>query len=586
MDLKIKNKISWQITIMHLLFGVLFVMAVVLYKERLFVDCGFYIFYTINDQFFRIENQRYVLAISQLLPLAEVYAGAGLKTILMTYSLCHVTFYYIIFLVLVYRFKDITAGLAILFLQTIGQLYLYFSPMLEICYGAALLVLFYVLLNRTDWSRWRWFWLILLEFMILTSHPENFIIFFFVVALHIIQNGYQRKLHNVFIFIFLGLMIAKFFTFSEYESNKIHYMMKQHENKLYQNFYSPDYVKGIANVLYSYFSELVVFFFITLYILIKKKQWKITSLFVFTVLGIIVLINVTNYANEFSRYRESLYNPLVPVIALAFLYLFYNHLSSNGKIISFLLLTLIIIHRMFQIYQYSKPFTQRVVQMENIIRHAAKKSGSKFLINLENCERKNWQLNWSYALESIMLSSLTETGKSVTIATEEDVQNIKAGLPLTNQSVMITRWDIRNDQSLNKKYFNCIDGPYIPLNSIDTTVNPEIYQGKINLMIPKKLSYKKNQTVYVPVSIVNRSSTPLYSGIKNSITLTYHWVEKESGSMMKGFSTPLEVDVSDEYRQVIEAETPGDKGNYVLLVDLLIHDKRLHIDAESEVEIH
>src|SRR5437016_6070161 len=107
-----KKKIAWQTAIMHGLFAVLFIMAFYLYKERLFLDCGYYIFYAINDQFFQVDHHRFVLAISQLLPLAEVYAGAGLKTVLITYSISHVLFYYLLFLIVVYRLKDPAAGIA------------------------------------------------------------------------------------------------------------------------------------------------------------------------------------------------------------------------------------------------------------------------------------------------------------------------------------------------------------------------------------------------------------------------------------------------------------------------------------------
>src|SRR5207237_3728904 len=117
-----KNSL-WQIVAMHALFAVFFVMAFILYKERLFVDCAYYIFYTVNDQFFRVDHHRFVLAISQLLPLAEVYLRIGLKTILVTYSLGHVLFYYALLLIVVHRFQDVTAGIAILLLQVIGQLY-------------------------------------------------------------------------------------------------------------------------------------------------------------------------------------------------------------------------------------------------------------------------------------------------------------------------------------------------------------------------------------------------------------------------------------------------------------------------------
>jgi len=62
----------------HLPWVVLFALAALLYKARIFADSGFYVSQFINNQSFWIECQRVVLGISQLIPLMGVWWG--LKT--------------------------------------------------------------------------------------------------------------------------------------------------------------------------------------------------------------------------------------------------------------------------------------------------------------------------------------------------------------------------------------------------------------------------------------------------------------------------------------------------------------------------
>src|SRR5690606_12422773 len=150
-------------------------MAVLLYKERLFADASYYAFHAINSGFFHVEHGRIVLALSQIIPLIGYYLHLPLQWLLVLSSVGHEVFYYSIFLILIYFIKDLRAALLLILVHLIGQLWLYYSPMLEICYGAALAVLFYSILSNEKYKNDFWLALLLLsQWFVMTSHLENF----------------------------------------------------------------------------------------------------------------------------------------------------------------------------------------------------------------------------------------------------------------------------------------------------------------------------------------------------------------------------------------------------------------------------
>ncbi|MBK7031567.1 MAG: hypothetical protein IPH45_21275 [Bacteroidales bacterium] len=126
----------------HAPWFILMALSIILYKERIFADSGFYVAQFINNRFFWIECQRIVLAISQVLPLSAVWIGLELKYVLILYSVSHVLFFYLLFLFVYYILRDRRSGLLIILTQTVGITFSFFTPMFELYYGVPLLITF------------------------------------------------------------------------------------------------------------------------------------------------------------------------------------------------------------------------------------------------------------------------------------------------------------------------------------------------------------------------------------------------------------------------------------------------------------
>ncbi len=531
----------------HVYFLFMFVLAYHFFKERLYADSAYYIFNTIDSGFFVTPHQRIVLALSEVVPLLFFYMGASLKFILVAWSLGHVLFYYIVFLIAFYKFRNEGAALAIILLNVMGQNWLYFSPMLEICYGAALLVLFKILLDENKLTSWRWFWMIILEVLVLTSHPENFIIFFFVVGYDAIKNGFRKSPHIIFLLIFIATVIFKTVTFSEYEGGKIHYMTDTNQNHLYENLLNKSYLIDLWKIFKTNYVDLLVLVSATFIFLIKEKK-GIRFLFLFGILaGIIILVNATNFAHEYSRYNESLYYPLVSVAVIAFAFEVYRSTNPLWKIILFVGCLFITVQRISEINAIGKYLSLRVTQMEELIRNANDLKKGKCIVDLDNAEKERWGLNWSYPIESMLLSSMKGPGSTVSLVPDEEYIYRDTVIELTSARTMIRRWEIRDNKNV-LPFFRFRDEDYYRLNSNDTLSPPEFFKGKISMNFKDNKSLIQHGSVYVSLLVENHSGKPLSS---MPVESCYYQTTCTRAGLATSSSIPIDIDLNSNYIQTI-----------------------------------
>jgi hypothetical protein len=182
------------------------------------------------------------------------------------------------------------------------------------------------------------------------------------------------------------------------------------------------------------------------------------------------------------------------------------------------------------------------------------------------------QLNWSYPLETILLSSPDGTDRTVTIAPEEDLNFEGNYRKLKTNQFIFRKWEIRNDSWLNPKYFHLDRGTYKPL--ADSTPNNDLdYLGRnLEIKIHARPYYRTNDTVWMPVTVFNRAATPLHTGGRNNLSFSYLWIKNENEVTWNTISTPLDCDVVHSLTQYIRVAIPGTPGKFELKVDIRTGD--------------
>ena len=559
----------------HLPFILLALLSVFLYRERLYADAGYYLFNAVNSGSFWIEHDRYVLAVSQLLPLTGVWLGLSMKPILIMYSVGHVLFFYILFLFVYFMLDDRRSGLMLMLLQTVGILHSFFTPQFELYYGIALLVTFYAIFRQNILGWFAILLMILLEFFALTSHPLVFMLFAFLILFDIQKKEPRNwKLYLLFTLVFAGAVYFKSARLSSYEQGKLNWQFNYDENKLYLNMASPDYLLKLGRFLVSYYAEVIVLWIIGILMLLRQKAFFKMVMIIIAFAGYIVLVNSAYNGVVYSRYIEQVYFPLVLIALVPVIYRYPRTARPGLNNVVFLSLAGLIIFRLLMIYNGSKPFMQRTRQMENMIVSAGQMGGSKFIASEKQFARPFSMVNWSYPLESLLLSACQGRNNVVTIAPQSDINFNQNARKLKSTTFLFRMWEIHNYAWLNLSYFALKPGHYKPL--CDTIAPPNDYVYFLNNvkidMNPGKY-YKGLDTVYIPVTIHNLADMPLRSYAGDQVSLSYFWVHEKEILDWDGLHTPLETDVYQSLRQYMKVATPLQKGRYQLMVDIKVENK-------------
>jgi len=430
----------------HMLFIVLGVSAFLLFEERLYADSGYYIFKVINTEFFRVECDRYVIIFSQLIPLAGIKIGLSLKTILCMYSVGHIIFFYIIFLISRYGYQNKQSGLLLLLIQTLGISSGFFVPMFELYYGAGLLVLFATILYRST-NKNNYLILCFLLLLILTSHPYATVLVAFLLALHAETFKLKYFKHYLlFLTLWIGVFVYKKYNLSEYEQAKTNAFIA---NLQYAE-YNVNYIKSLFSFLSEHYKALMLIEFVVIVVLVASKDYVKSALIGMGFIGAVAMVNVSNYGFEATRYQEQVYFPLTFLAAYPFAIFLLKNKSDNLRLVFYCLAVAIICVRINGIWSESEKFSRRVDEIKLNIEHARTLSGSKFVVPESSLK---YASNWSYPIESMLLSSYSKIPKTITICTDQDFNFNQNNEKLVSYEYLFRRWEIYSVESLNKKYF-------------------------------------------------------------------------------------------------------------------------------------
>jgi len=569
----------------HLPWVVLFALAALLYKARIFADSGFYVSQFINNQSFWIECQRVVLGISQVIPLVGVWMGLEIRYVLLLYSLSHVIFFYFLFIFVYYGLRDRRSGLLIILAQTVGIMHSFFTPMFELYYGVPLLITFYAIWQLP--FRYRTIYILLiLEVLILLSHPLAFMLFVYVLLYDYARKTAKPvKYYLPVILVFIGAAVFKYFIMCEYESGKIAWQFNYKDNTQYLQLINPTYYKIMIMFMLRYYSEILIAFILVIYMLVHRKQWFRLLVVVGTFFAYVFLVN-SAYTVSPSRYMEQVMFPFVPIVFIPLVYGFPTSGRQGLLNISILLVSALIAYRLAVIYYGSEIFVKRIAQMEQLIAAARQKGGSKFVVSQDVIDHGYTQLNWSYPIETMLLSAIDGNDIAITIAPENDLYFNNNNNKIAANQFIFRKWELKNENWLNSRYFHLDIGPYRTINDSTPNVNINYTAQNLQIAINAKKFYPSMDTVWIPVSITNRSGTPLYSGKKNKVFLSYFWVKDREVLNWEGIRTPLQADITGMLQQDIRIAVPREKGKLQLKVDLIANDKWLGIHSQKEILVY
>ncbi len=431
----------------HVLFLILIVLGIVFFKERLFTDSGYYFFHVVNSENFRVEHFRFILAFSQILPLIGLKLGFGLKTIAIMYSLNHILFFYFAYLLSKFYLKIDYSGLVFIGIQTIGTAASFFVPMFELMYLSVFIFFIVYILNKKESLPNVLAYSILISFAEFSHFYSTFIIGSYLIFHLLESKKKQWKFFLAFVIISLLVFLIKQVYQSEYDAGKTLAFI----NNLKSAKYDLNYLLGLVVFLFEFYKELILMFLTMIFVLLSDKRYFGIIWISLAISLMLIMVNLSYYGFEPSRYQEQVYLPLVIISTLFFARIV---LGNNNKIKSIFGITLFIIlisSRLGVIYKASDEFTKRTKEIESLIEKGKNLNASKLVVSNSELINKS---NWSYPVESLLLSAMNyNSNQCITICTFEDIDFENNRSKLKPDNFLFRRWEIMDDNSLNPEYF-------------------------------------------------------------------------------------------------------------------------------------
>jgi hypothetical protein len=569
----------------HLPWMALFAMATIFYKARIYAESGLYFSEIINNKTFFVECQRIVSVISQILPLISIWIGLEFKYVLLIYSLSPVIFFYFLFLFVYYGLRDRRSGLLMILAQTVGIVHSFFIPVFELYYAVPLLITFYAIW-RLPFRYNVLFILLLLEILILLSHPMAFVLFVYLLLYNFRkENAKPLKFYLPVILVFLAVLAFRYFVTCDYGSGKLTTQINFFEPGQYLLYLNPAFTKATGIFLLRNYFEIPAGFIIVIIILVSRKQWLRLLLVAGTIFIYVFLVN-SSYIVEPSGYLEQLMFPFVAIVFIPLIYGFSSKRRQGRQNLAVLLISALVVYRLTLIYSGSEIFVKRVAQMEQLIETARQKGGSKFVISSTIVDHGYSQLTWSYPIETMLLSAIDANDLTLTIVPDKDFDSDIIKEKIGAGQFIYRKSELKNYNCLNKRYFHFDIGPYRTINDSTPNSNINYTANDLRITINSKNIYPAMDTVWIPVTIVNKGKTPVYSGKGNNIFLSYFWVANNDVLNWNEIRTPLQSDIIGTMHQSIKVAIPQKKGRMQLKVDIIADDNWLGIYSQEDVLVY
>lgn len=430
----------------HLFFVSLIVIAIFYREERLLSDASYYFFRVVNNESFWVEHDRYILIFSQISPWIASNVGLELSKIVLLSSIGHVCFFYGIYLLTRYFYKDVYSGLILLSIQLLGIASGFFVPIFEFYYAMGFLVLFYIIFKNSR-SKLSHVFLIALAFFIITSHFYAIILFVYVLLFYAFEKrDFRIKKYLPYVLLIVLFFVFKSLVISDYEKSKTTAFIYSLNN----NIYDLEYIKSwISFVAINYWDWVLLVLSIVVMLLIKNKYLLLLGYSIFLI-GLIVMVNISAYGFDLSRYKEQVNFSLMFLSGFTFVYCISLLSHTFFKYTLIALISMVFVFRLYTIWDTGKQFSFRLAEMKELIDVAQGKESTKFIVNQEELM---YDTNWSYPIESLIFSSIHHE-KCVSVVTDDDYYFSKNNEKTKASEYLFRRWEVYDVSRLNPKYFS------------------------------------------------------------------------------------------------------------------------------------
>lgn len=417
----------------HLSMAVLFVMAVLFANERVLLsDSAYQLFYDINHRGMLINDSRYSMVLTQLLPWLAIHLHLPLRLVVITYSVSFVLVGYACWLVTAYGMKQHNAATLMLFvLLAIGGTFLH-------CISESFQLMFYVpmlyaWMCKSDGVKPFTYYAVLALLVALAFfiYPMSVFYILFAVGFRLFEEGnaFHLTLRSKQIALnrpaLITLALLAFYIIlywligpSGHDSEFVPTWDSFSQSLLH--FTALGSFQAFRSLYFQLYLVPTLLLALTLLGYIRSRRWW-KALFVGGyALAFLVASCIIYQVGDSLISRERYFVPLFFIVGLAFLEDELPRFNSWQQKSFFVALIVLLALSFVRIHHYVGLYQPRMEAIAQVTRQADAQGQHKLLVTRSNADQLFPLDIWGLALESMLYSAQQGPEHTVTIYKEED----------------------------------------------------------------------------------------------------------------------------------------------------------------------
>ena len=451
----------------HLCFLVLLVLAAKYANVRvLLTDSAYQVFYDINHPGMLINDSRYSMVLTQILPWIAIHLHLPLKLVIISYSVSFILVGYACWLLTAYVMKQRQAATLMLFvLLGIGGTFLhcisesfqlmFYVPMLYawMCYGNRRQeagdkeirekVLYYIIMAL----------LVALAFFI---YPMAVFYILFAVGFRLLEGGrphVDKPAIATLVFLVCYIVLYWLIGASGHDSEFVPTLPVIFDSLLH--FFSLGSFGVFRDLFFPIYLVPTLMLLLTLVGYLRGRQWWKLAFVGLYAVGFLVAACIIYQTGDSLISRERYFVPLFFIVGLPFLVDELPRFSKWQKQLFFWVLVALLCLSFVRILKYVHIYEPRLEAITEVSQMAERQGQHKLLVTCSTAEEVFPEDIWGLALESMLFTAQQGPEHTVTIYKEEDdFDRTDADLYL-NPDVYVAvnwwkRWEVKD---LNSYYF-------------------------------------------------------------------------------------------------------------------------------------
>lgn len=445
---------------LHVLFACMALLAFLYRYERIYLDASYYLIHALESGSPRVDHQRFVLVLAELPAMITQRSGGSMPAVLTAYSLGHVLWAWLAaFFCLRVGRPELAVG--VFLLEVVGRSFIFFTPMLEICYGCTAAIVLLAWWQRYPVPRGGRFvvWA-LLAVLTITSHPINWLSYGTVVVLVWLSADRSWRVLLLAIPPVLLLVWLKLNFLSEYENARLH------SGLLVARLYDLPYLLRVGRLFLTHYPDALLLTLLGSIVLWRQRAHG--TLLPLLALGATVIgfVNLNMEAYEAGWYHEVMYFPavfaavLIGVSALPKLSPTYARMTFYG-------LLLITTCRAVRIIDLGTWHQERTESILTLLQSCSESNSGKCVVGNEQGRPaqlpgrpSTWE--WSLPMEGMLLANAF-LDRPINLISASDLTYDPLYRTLPDTMILFRRQEPRGIHTLRPGWFQVQAGPYVYL---------------------------------------------------------------------------------------------------------------------------